>query len=535
MIRRRIIIVALTIVVFAVGWWVGRGGAADGLYGNLDLFVEVLSRVEENYVDDVAPQQLVDGAIRGMLRDLDPYSQFLDEKSLSNLESVTQGSFGGIGIVVSVRDHYPTVISPIEGTPAWEAGLQSGDVIVEIDGESSFDENVEDVADKLRGPEGTQVTVSIRREGQPEDEIVTLTRRIIETPSVPYAFKTDDHVGYLRLSNFSEKAGEETRDAIAELRKQGAKSLVFDLRQNPGGLLDQAVEVAEQFLPKGTMVVYTDGRVKAQNNRYYAAENRPELRWPMVVLVDQGSASASEIVAGALQDVDRALVLGWPTFGKGSVQSVFPLAGRTAALKLTTALYHTPSGRVIHKVQNGEIGDLAAFDEDGEIVEEPQQADPAVQDEQRPEYKTAAGRLVYGGGGITPDFEVKADSLPPVVLKVERANLPFKFANSWVNTHDDVRAGEGVTSAQWTAYVDLINALDDPPSADAIAAHREALQRGIRREMARRLEGDAAAARIALEGDPIFQRAFEVLREARRPDDVFAAAEEEAPARTASR
>jgi carboxyl-terminal processing protease len=388
----------------------------------------------------------------------------------------------------------------------------------------------------LRGPEGTDVSVTIRREGLDEDFDVALTRRVIETPSVPYAFMTDDDIGYLRLANFSEKAGAETREAIRDLRKQGARGLVFDLRQNPGGLLDQAVEVAEQLLPKGTLVVYTDGRVKSQNHRYYAAENRPELRWPVVVLVDQGSASASEIVAGSLQDMDRALVLGSTTFGKGSVQSVFPLADRRAALKLTTALYRTPSGRAIHKQQNGHIGEVLAlneeFDEEGEPV-------AAMDEEQanRPVYQTAAGRPVYGGGGIAPDLSVVPDSLPPVVLRVERATVPFKFANSWVNTHEGVGLESTVSKAQWNAYVALIRELDDPPALKDIEAQRPALERGLRRELARRLEGDAAAARVALDGDPIFQRARRVLESARKPGDVFAAVESdtEAPSRTASR
>jgi carboxyl-terminal processing protease len=232
--------------------------------------------------------------------------------------------------------------------------------------------------------------------------------------------------------------------------------------------------------------------------------------------------------------MDRALVLGSPSFGKGSVQSVFPLGGRQAALKLTTALYRTPSGRAIHKLQNGNIGGDFAHGgaDDGET-----DADAADDESERPQFQTASGRPVYGGGGITPDVEVVPDSLQDVVLQVERATLPFKFSNSWVNTHDDVTLSPTVSAEQWKAYVALIRDLEDAPDLEQITAERSTLERGLRRELARRLGGNAAAARVALEGDPIFQKASQVLRRASKPDDVFAAVESETqtPSRTASR
>lgn len=516
--KRRWLLGIAFVVLFGLGWWAGRGAAGGDMYGNLDLFVEVLTRVENSYVDPVESKELVDGALRGMLKELDPYSQYLDEKSFTQLQSVTHGEFGGIGIVVSIRNRYPTVISPIEGTPAWEAGLASGDIIVAIDGASSYDMTVEDAADLLRGPEGTTVRVTLRREGQTSERSVTLERRTIETKSVPYSFVSNDGVGYLRLASFTEKAGQETRDAIAQLRRDGAKSLVLDLRLNPGGLLDQAVDVAEQFLPKGTMVVYTDGRIEQQDHRYFATEGRPETRWPMVVLVDGGSASASEIVAGAVQDTDRGLVIGRTTFGKGSVQSVFPLADKRSALKLTTALYYTPSGRSIHRMDR-DPEDIVALLEDEEAdapVEEP----PAEED--RPVFHTAAGRTVYGGGGITPDLEVRQDSLPPIVLEVEQLGLPFRFANRWVNTHDVSSAARPVSGAQWREFVAFAESESERIDAQAMEAERGHIERALRRELARRLNGDAAAAQVVLENDRVYQRARAILAGAKRPDDVFA-------------
>src|ERR1044071_2855120 len=259
------------LALFALGWWVGRGATGD-LYANLDVFVEVLHRVEENYVDPVKPADAIKGAVDGMLKDLDPYSQYLDSEDFATLKDVTEGRFSGIGVVVGVRDDYPTVISPIEGSPAWEAGLHSGDIIVKIDGKSASGLNVEQTAKQLRGGRGTKVKVTVTREGEDGEHDYVLTRAEIVTRSVPYAFMTGKDLGYIRLANFSEKSGAEVRAALTNLRAQGARRFVLDLRMNPGGLLDQAVDVSEQFLPKGSMVVYTRGRAHNQDQRYYATE-----------------------------------------------------------------------------------------------------------------------------------------------------------------------------------------------------------------------------------------------------------------------
>ena len=522
MIKKRVVLGLLLGALFTLGWWSGRGGASADLYGNLDLFVEVLHKVDVNYVDPVEPGKLVDGALKGMLKGLDPYSQYLDEKAFANLKTTTQGTFGGIGVVVSVRDNYPTVVSPIEGSPAWLAGMRSGDQIVKVDGRSAAGLSIDDAATRLRGPEGTQVTLTVRREGEIEERDVTLERKIIVTHSVPYAFAVQEGVGYLRLSSFSENSGPEVRAALARLRADGAKSVVLDLRQNPGGLLEQAVDVAEQFLPKGTLVVQTRGRLRGQDQRYHTAATGAERHWPVVVLVDRGSASASEIVAGVLQDLDRALVIGRTTYGKGSVQSVFPLRGTGAALKLTTALYYTPSGRSIHRAPH----DSAARGEDDELEEETAEAPPDTTP--APRYRTVGGRTVYGGGGIAPDIVVETDSLPPLTLAVERRGLPFRFANRWVNAHPEIRPG-GLPAGlmgEFTAFLALEKVSLDPTALDK---ERAVLWRALRRELARRMEGDAAAARVALEGDAVFARAVSVLTKSRLPNDVFAAAGLEAP------
>ena len=521
MIRRRIVLGILLAVLFALGWWAGRVASRD-LYGDLDLFVEVLHKVEANYVDPVEPTPLVDGAIKGMLRQLDPYSQYLDEKAYANVRSMIEGQYGGIGVELNVREGYPAVIAPIEGSPAWEAGLRSGDVIVQIDGRSAYGLTLQDVADRLRGAEGTQVRVKVSREGEGEDQEVTLTRRVIESKAVPYAFVAEGGIAYLRLSVFSERTAEETRAMLERLGEQGAKSLVLDLRMNPGGLLEQAVDVTEAFVPSGTMVVYTRGRIRSEDNRYYADEPKPNLRWPIVVLVDDGSASASEIVAGALQDLDRALLVGRTTFGKGSVQRIFPLRGQSAALKLTTALYYTPSGRSINRAAQDSLTD----DEDSTDDES---LPPAPDTLARPVFHTRAGRTVYGGGGITPDVTVVPDTLSGLLRRVESRNLAFRFANRWLNTHPqpqpDVQA-----PVPWAEFLAWLRE-EKVEFADAeAAAQRPLLERAVRREMARRMLGDGAAARVALEGDPAWARACEILSRSRAPGDVFAAAAPGAPA-----
>jgi len=511
-IRRRFVFGTLMLALFVLGWWVGRGSSGD-LYSNLDVFVEVLQKIQDNYVDPIKPASAVRGAIDGMLDDLDPYSQYLDEKEYASLKDFTRGEFNGIGVVVGVRNDFPTVISPIEGSPAWEAGLHSGDVILKVDGKSTAGLNVAQASELLRGAAGTPVTVTIGREGEDGERDVKLTRREIVTKSVPYAFMVGRDVGYVRLASFSEKSAAEVRNAVDRLHKEGARRFVLDLRQNPGGLLDQAVDVAEEFLPKGEMVVYTHGRTKGQDQRYYSAAKDADTGSPLAVLVDEGSASASEIVAGALQDRDRALILGRTTFGKGSVQSVFTLAGGRTALKVTTALYYTPSGRSIHKPRPRH--DLET-DEDAE----PDSSADSVK--ARPQFHTRAGRVVYGGGGITPDVLVKVDSLPPLALEIERRGLAFRYANRWANTHPGAKVERELPPGVWTDFAGWLRGEKLTFDDATLAAQRLPIERALRRELARRIGGDSAAMKVVLEGDPAFARALEVLGRAARPADVFA-------------
>ena len=319
---------------------------AKEVYEQLQIFSDVLDIVKENYVKEVENEELIDGAISGMLRTLDPHSSYLNPDAYKELQVETKGSFGGIGIEITIRDGLLTVVSPLEGTPADRLGMKAGDHIVKVDGEPTKEMSLMEAVKKMRGPKGTDVVLTIMREGFAKPRDFVVTRAIIPIKSVR-AKTLELGYGYLRLSQFQSTTLRDLRQALAKLEKenQPMKGLVLDLRNNPGGLLDQSVKVSDEFLDDG-LIVYTDGRLKSQHMRFEAHQNTRPHPYPIVVLVNDGSASAAEIVAGALQDHKRAIVLGVKTFGKGSVQTVMPLRNG-AALRLTTALYYTPSGRTI--------------------------------------------------------------------------------------------------------------------------------------------------------------------------------------------
>jgi carboxyl-terminal processing protease len=316
------------------------------IYKDIKTFNEVLDIVRKNYVDEVDTTELMQGAINGMMRSLDPHSAFMTPDLYKELEVETQGQFGGIGIEIMIIKDVLTVVSPIEDTPAFNAGLKSGDQILKIDGKSTKDITIMEAVQKLRGAKDTKVTITIFREGMTTPKDITLTRAIIQVKSVKYK-KMEDHIGYIRIASFQERTADDLRKAIKEVSEKNVplKGLVLDLRNDPGGLLNQAIEVSDVFLKSG-VIVTTRGRSKSVETRSIAKDDNNEIICPIVVLVNEGSASASEIVAGALQDNGRALVVGTQTFGKASVQTVIPLEGGSA-LKLTTARYYTPKGRSI--------------------------------------------------------------------------------------------------------------------------------------------------------------------------------------------
>ncbi len=316
------------------------------IYKDIKTFNEVLDMIRKNFVDEVDTADLMQGAINGMMKSLDPHSAFMTPELYKELEVETLGQFGGIGIEIMIMKDVLTVVSPIEDTPAFNAGLKSGDQILKIDGKSTKDVTIMEAVQKLRGQKDTKVTITIFRENMTAPKEVTLTRAIIQVKSVKFK-KMEDHIGYIRIAAFQERTAEDLRKALKEVSEKNVpmKGLVLDLRNDPGGLLNQAIEVSDVFLKSG-VIVTTRGRSKSVETRSIAKDDNNEITCPIVVLVNEGSASASEIVAGALQDNGRALVVGTQTFGKASVQTVIPLEGGSA-LKLTTARYYTPKGRSI--------------------------------------------------------------------------------------------------------------------------------------------------------------------------------------------
>lgn len=345
-----IFITVVSALVIFIGMGVQRRCAAQGGndYESIELFTDVLSIVKKSYVEEVDTKKLIYGAINGMLSSLDPHSSFMPPETYKEMKIDTKGSFGGLGIEITIKDGILTVISPIEDTPAFKAGIKAGDQILKIDDKFTKDLTITDAVKRMRGPKGSKVTISIFREGLEKPKEYTLERDIIQVKSVK--FKTlDDGYGYVRIAQFQEKTDDDLDKALKTLRDENGgnlRGLVLDLRNDPGGLLDQAVRVAEHFIDEGKLIVYTEGREKDSKMKFTSRKGGKEQHYPMVVLINSGSASASEIVAGALQDHKRAVVMGTQSFGKGSVQTIIPLSDNSG-LRLTTARYFTPSGRSI--------------------------------------------------------------------------------------------------------------------------------------------------------------------------------------------
>ena len=342
------------VAAFLIGAGIGFGStlrtnaSAATSYEHLRIFAEVLTMIQNYYVEEKTPKELAEGAIKGLLRTLDPHSSYMDPEAFKNRREETAGKFGGLGIEITVRDSFITIVAPIEGTPADKAGLQAGDKIVKIDGVTTQDMSLMDAVKRMRGKIGTDVTITIFREEAKETFDVTITRGLIKIKSVKFAI-ADDEVGYVRIFSFTQDTSKEVRNAIEKLMKNDKfKGLVLDVRNNPGGLLNQAVEVSALFLDAGKTIVSTRGRTPDQNIRRGSTMKGPFTDFPVVVLINAGSASASEIVAGALQDLKRAVLVGTTSFGKGSVQTIRALSDGSG-LSLTTARYYTPSGRMIHE------------------------------------------------------------------------------------------------------------------------------------------------------------------------------------------
>ncbi len=403
----------------------------DNFHANLEELSLVASVVNSNYMEDIDSQDLIKAGIVGMLSSLDPYSEYLDPQQQSALMDDTQGQFEGLGIEIAIKDGWLTVISPLEDTPAERMGIQAGDRITEIEGVSTEGISVEDAVTKLRGRKGTVVRVTIEREGIKEPMEYAIERDVISIRAVPYYGSAGEGIGYVRLNRFSNLAADELKEAVSDLRNQGIRSLILDLRGNPGGLLSQAVDVAGVFLKPNRLVVETKGKVRSQNQQFYSSGEPLLADLPLVVLVDQGSASGAEIVAGAIQDWDRGLVVGDTTFGKGLVQNVILLKDGSG-LKLTTAKYLMPSGRSIQRPEDLK-GALVSPEDDSRPESE-------IPDSARVKQKffTQGGRVVYSGGGVAPDVFVPYEKLSPLEYNLLAKRAFFGFAVHYAAGHPDI-------------------------------------------------------------------------------------------------
>lgn len=400
--------VVMLLALLVGGWFLQRGVAQDqNVYVQTRLIQEVADHIAQRYVEPVERGVLYDAAIEGMIRSLgDPNSTLLGAEQYESFRIHTEGDYGGVGLEIVDRDDYITVVSPLPGTPGARAGIRAGDEIVEVEGESTLDWTAQQAVQVLRGPPGTEVDVRIRRLGVDEPIPFTLSRARVQLQSVPFAALLSDGVGYIPLGLFSGTSSQEVRAAADSLESEGARALILDLRGNPGGVLDQGIGIADLFLERDAAVAETRGQGRDQSGRYRASTGDRFEALPLVVLVDRGSASASEIVAGALQDHDRAVVIGTPTFGKGSVQSLFSLTGGSV-LKLTTARWYTPRGRSIERLDQPADPDAPqglTLTVDGQLI-------PVPDTTGRPTVTSYGGRTLFGGGGIVPDLTVLPDTL----------------------------------------------------------------------------------------------------------------------------
>ncbi len=436
------LVILVFVIAFVGGTQVNHLISGDNIYEQLSKFKDVLSLTEKYYVEDVDMQKLTEQAINGLLNELDPHSVYIKPSQMQRVTEDFQGKFEGIGVEFSIVNDTITVVQPIGGGPSASLGIMSNDKIVKIDGKSSIGFNNEQVMKGLKGPKGTKVSVTIFRPGVKELLEFEIVRDVIPLYSVDVSTMLNDRIGYINVTRFAETTNKEMVAALQKLKGLGMKQLILDLRFNPGGYLDQAVKMADLFLdaaPDGTprKVVYTKGRKVEFNEEYFAYKNSEFEKIPLIIMLSNGSASASEIVSGAVQDWDRGLIVGETSFGKGLVQRQFPLSDGSA-LRLTIARYYTPSGRLIQRsYQNGkdkyQVEAFTREEEEGENIEHKE----SVADTARPKFKTFKGRLILGGGGVTPDFIVKPGNLTKYSIALSRRNMFYEYTAQYITVNGE--------------------------------------------------------------------------------------------------
>ena len=519
--------IVLVLSVLTSGWFLQRGVAAEAgaPAAQTRVFEQVVSLVRSSFVDPVDESAMYESAIEGILQDLDdPNTAFLEAPDADNLSIRTEGEYGGVGLEIVDRNGYVTVVTAMPGTPGTRAGIRAGDRIVKVDGESIVDRGSDYAVSLLRGQPGTGVAVSIERTGVDAEIPFDIERAVIVVHSVPFAVEIEPGIGYIPLQVFSETSPQEVRDALATLGGGNLDGIILDLRGNPGGVLEGGIEIADLFLDAGDAVVETRGRAPGQSAAYAASDpdRYPELE--LTVLVDERSASASEIVAGAIQDHDRGLVLGARTWGKGSVQSIYRLSGGNV-LKLTTARWFTPSGRSIQKPRDEQLATLdeGSLSISGRLSQRPD-------DTERPMFESMGGRALVGGGGITPDVSVSPDTLTTQEQEAVRrlyreagalSAALFDFAVQYVSSRPGLDADFVVNGQTLDELYDFLTGgagltVDRPTFED------------VRRYLTYQLEGEIALRAFGPEGqfqrlrshDPVLTAAVEALMRAESPSDL---------------
>lgn len=548
-----LVAVALALISVAIIWVVGLGEATEetaevpkyeqkSIYSYIKLLDNVAFYINQKYVDSIDVKEMTYSGIRGMIETLDPFSTLQDVKAHDRLMEMTEGKYEGLGMTIAKRGDFITIISPIEGTPAYRMGLRAGDQVIQIDDESTEGMSTEDASRLMRGERGTTVVLTIKREGVNEPLEYEVERALIELTSVPYHGVMNGGIGYVRLSKFSKESGKELREAVEDLKNENVKGMILDLRNNGGGLLDQAVETANLFLERDKLIVYTQGRSEVKRE-FHATREPVFTDGPLVVLVNEGTASASEIVSGAIQDWDRGVIIGNTTFGKGMVQQIFGMSNDTY-LKLTIAKYYVPSGRCIQKPETAKRRKPGA-----PVQVEEDEPDSLVEVEKEVFY-TNGGRKVYGGGGIVPDIEIKRPDLMPIELNLERQSMFFNFAVSYLAKHPDVprdfevddqileefgsflkekdftykstieldleplkeQIEEQEKSEMFAGAVEGLEQLVEEEKADDFDESIDYIKRSLKRDMLNNLYGQKAYyEEVLLKTDPYIQKAYEIL------------------------
>ncbi len=532
--KRRIsipMVVFLVVTAMFIGTQYNSLISGTSIYEQIKKFNEVIAYTERFYVEEVNSEKLIEEAIKGMLTSLDPHSVYISQRQMQRVQEEFRGSFEGIGIQFEILRDTINVVTPISGGPSDRLGIQSGDRIIKIDGESAIKLTNEDVQSKLRGEKGTRVVVDIFRPGLKEVLQFEIIRDKIPLYTVDASFKYDDKIGYIRVNRFAATTFSEFMEALNTLDQQGMERLVLDLRNNPGGYLEEAFKMADIFLPAGKKIVYTQGRNPQFNEEYRATSGSRYEELPLIILINPGSASASEIVSGAVQDWDRGLIVGERSFGKGLVQRQFELRDGSA-FRLTTAKYFTPSGRLIQRPydKGAEAYRLEPYfhqyEDDEEIEEtyEPLEVDTTEQ----PVYYTEGGRIVYGGGGITPDVLVRSGQWSELGMRIAANNLIRLFHTEYMQRYghqlqekykdnfEEFRSEFTITEEHFDDFIRFVEDNGITVEEEYLEQDRRFLKSFLKAEIGRAIHGNDGLYASRLESDEQFLRAVKLFPDLQR-------------------